>query len=98
MIAITLVEDVAVVVLTILMPVVVSLSPSHLLGVGKALGLAALILVPSLFWQDFWFRQCLLASLLATCLGTAVLAEAVALLRRSRIARSIRCCRYATPS
>jgi CPA2 family monovalent cation:H+ antiporter-2 len=45
MIGITLVEDVAVVVLTILMPALVSLSPSHFARVGKALGLAALILV-----------------------------------------------------
>jgi Kef-type K+ transport system membrane component KefB len=46
MIGITLAEDLSVVVLTILMPVLVSLSPSHLLRVGKAIELAALILVP----------------------------------------------------
>jgi CPA2 family monovalent cation:H+ antiporter-2 len=46
MIGMTLVEDLAVVVLTILMPVLVSLSIHHLLGVGKALGKAALIVVP----------------------------------------------------
>ncbi len=46
MIGITLVEDLVVVVLTILMPVMVSLTPHHLLGVAIALGKAALILVP----------------------------------------------------
>ena len=46
MIGITLVEDLVVVVLTILMPVLVSLTPHHLLGVALALGKAALILVP----------------------------------------------------
>jgi K+:H+ antiporter len=46
MIGITLVEDLAVVVLTILMPVLVNLSPHHLLGVAAALGKAALVLVP----------------------------------------------------
>ena len=91
MIGITLVEDVAVVVLTILMPVLVSLSPRHLLGVGKALGLAALILVPVAVLARFLVPQMLariarannnelfLLILLATCLGTAALAEAVGL-------------------
>ena len=46
MIGITLVEDLVVVVLTILMPVLVSLTPHHLLGVALALGKAALILAP----------------------------------------------------
>ena len=46
MIGITLVEDLVVVVLTILMPVLASLTPHHLLGVAQALGKAALILVP----------------------------------------------------
>ena len=58
MIGITLVEDVAVVVLTILM-VLVSLSPRHLLGVGKALGLAALILVPVAVLARFLVPQML---------------------------------------
>ena len=46
MIGITLMEDLIVVVLIILMPVMVSLTPHHLLGVGLALGNAALILAP----------------------------------------------------
>src|SRR5271156_3984768 len=46
MIGITLVEDLVVVVLTILMPALVSLTPHHLLGIGMALGKAALILAP----------------------------------------------------
>lgn len=46
MIAITLVEDLIVVALTILMPTLASLSPHHLLGVALSLGKAALILAP----------------------------------------------------
>ena len=46
MIGITLVEDLAVVVLTILMPVLASLNPHHLLGVGKALGQGGLDTCP----------------------------------------------------
>jgi len=91
MIGITLVEDVAVVVLTILMPALVSLSARHLLGVGKALVLAALILVPVAVLARFLVPRMLariarasnnelfLLILLATCLGTAALAEAVGL-------------------
>ena len=76
MIGITLVEDLAVVVLTILMPVLVNLNPHHLLGVAKAIGMAALILMPIGF-----------LILLATCLGTAALAEAVGLFSRTRGSR-----------
>jgi K+:H+ antiporter len=91
MIGITLVEDLAVVVLTILMPVMASLSPHHLLGVGKALGLAALILVPVGALARFLVprmlariaradnKELFLLILLAVCLGTAALAEAVGL-------------------
>jgi len=60
MVGITLVEDLLVVALTILMPVLVSLSPHHLLGVGLALGKAVLILVPIGFLAVFlvprWLR------------------------------------------
>ena len=91
MIGITLVEDLAVVVLTILMPVLVSLNPHHLLAVGKALGLAALILIPIGFLAAFLVPRLLqrvarannnelfLLVLLAICLGTAALTEAVGL-------------------
>ncbi len=91
MIGITLVEDLAVVVLTILMPVLVSLTPHHLLGVGIALGKAALILVPIAFLAVYLVPRILeriarsknnelfLLVVLAICLGTAALTEAVGL-------------------
>ena len=91
MVGITLVEDLAVVVLTILMPVLVNLSPHHLLGVAKALGQAALILVPVGIGARFLVPRVLariaracsdelfLLVLLAICLGTAALTEAVGL-------------------
>jgi CPA2 family monovalent cation:H+ antiporter-2 len=91
MIGITLVEDLAVVVLTILMPVLVSINPQHLLGVGKALGKAALILVPIGFLATYLVprllariarannKELFLLVLLAVCLGTAALTEAVGL-------------------
>lgn len=91
MVGITLVEDLAVVVLTILMPVLASLNPHHLLGVGKAPGLAALILAPIGFLAAYLVPRLLqrvarsnnnelfLLVLLAICLGTAALTEAVGL-------------------
>jgi CPA2 family monovalent cation:H+ antiporter-2 len=91
MIGITLVEDLAVVVLTILMPVLVSLTPHHLLGVGIALGKAALILAPIGFLAVYLVPRILeriarsknnelfLLVVLAICLGTAALTEAVGL-------------------
>ncbi len=91
MIGITLVEDLVVVVLIILMPVLVSLTPHHLLGVGLALGKAALILVPIGFLAVYlvprWLTQVarsqnqelFLLVILAICLGTAALTEAVGL-------------------
>jgi CPA2 family monovalent cation:H+ antiporter-2 len=91
MIGITLVEDLAVVVLTILMPVLVNLNPHHLLGVAKAIGMAALILMPIGFLAHYLVprmlariaraddKELFLLILLATCLGTAALAEAVGL-------------------
>jgi CPA2 family monovalent cation:H+ antiporter-2 len=91
MIGITLVEDLAVVVLTVLMPVLVSLNPHHLLGVGKALGKAALILAPIGLLAAYLVPRVLkqvaraknnelfLLVLLAVCLGTAALTEAVRL-------------------
>ncbi len=91
MIGITLVEDLVVVVLIILMPVLVSLTPHHLLGVAQALGKAALILVPLGFLAVYLVprmlervarsqnRELFLLVLLAICLGTAALTEAVGL-------------------
>ena len=91
MVGITLAEDLAVVVLTILMPVLVSLTPHHLLGVGMALGKAALILAPMGFLAVYLVphlleriarsnnKELFLLVLLAICLGTAALTEAVGL-------------------
>jgi CPA2 family monovalent cation:H+ antiporter-2 len=91
MIAITLVEDLIVVALTILMPTLASLSPHHLLGVALSLGKAALILAPIGFLAVYlvprWLAQVarsenkelFLLVLLAICLDTAALTEAVGL-------------------
>ncbi len=91
MVGITLAEDLAVVVLTILMPVLASLTPHHLLGVGLALGKAAVILVPVGFLAAYlvprWLEriarsknnELFLLVLLAICLGTAALTETVGL-------------------
>lgn len=91
MIGITLVEDLVVVVLTIMMPVLASLTPHHLLGVGMALGKAALILAPIGFLAAYLVPRMLtqvarsqnnelfLLVILAVCLGTAALTEAVGL-------------------
>ena len=91
MIGITLVEDLIVVVLIILMPVLASLTPHHLLGVGMALGKAALILAPLGFLAVYlvprWLtrvarsqnQELFLLVILAICLGTAALTEAVGL-------------------
>jgi CPA2 family monovalent cation:H+ antiporter-2 len=91
MIGITLMEDLIVVVLIILMPVMVSLTPHHLLGVGLALGKAALILAPIGFLAVYLVprglagvarsknNELFLLVILAVCLGTAALTEAVGL-------------------
>jgi len=91
MIGITLVEDLVVVALTILIPVLANLTPHHLLGVAAALGKAALILTPVGFLAVYlvprWLAQVarsenqelFLLVLLAICLGTAALTEAVGL-------------------
>ena len=91
MIGITLVEDLVVVVLIILMPVLVSLTPHHLLGVAQALGKAMLILVPVGLLAIYLVprileriarsqnKELFLLVLLAICLGTAALTEAVGL-------------------
>jgi monovalent cation:H+ antiporter-2, CPA2 family len=91
MIGITLVEDLVVVILTILMPAMVSLNPNHLLAVGIALAKAAAILVPigilAVYLVPRWLAQIarsqnnelFLLVILAICLGTAALTEAVGL-------------------
>jgi monovalent cation:H+ antiporter-2, CPA2 family len=91
MIGITLIEDLIVVVLTILIPVLASLTPHHLLGVATALGKAALILVPIGFGAVYLVPRALarvarsrskelcLLVILALCLGAAALTEAVGL-------------------
>ncbi len=91
MIGITLVEDLVVVVLIILMPVLVSFTPHHLLGVALALGKAMLILVPVGLLAIYLVprilervarsenKELFLLVLLAICLGTAALTEAVGL-------------------
>jgi CPA2 family monovalent cation:H+ antiporter-2 len=91
MIGITLVEDLFVVALTILMPTLATLSPHHLLGVALALSKAALILAPIGFLAVYlvprWLarvarsenKELFLLVILAICLGTAALTEAVGL-------------------
>ena len=91
MIGITLVEDLVVVVLIVLMPVLVSFTPHHLLGVAQALGKALLILVPVGLLAIYLVprilektarsqnKELFLLVLLAICLGTAALTEAVGL-------------------
>jgi monovalent cation:H+ antiporter-2, CPA2 family len=91
MIGITLVEDLVVVALTILMPTLATLSPHHLLGVALAIGKAALILAPIGFLAVYlvprWLarvaraenKELFLLVILAICLGTAALTEAVGL-------------------
>jgi K+:H+ antiporter len=91
MIGITLVEDLVVVVLIILMPVLVSFTPHHLLAVAQALGKALLILVPVGVLAIYLVprilektarsqnKELFLLVLLAICLSTAALTEAVGL-------------------
>jgi CPA2 family monovalent cation:H+ antiporter-2 len=91
MIGITLVEDLIVVILTILMPALVSLTPHHLLGIAWAVAKAFLILVPIGFLAVYIVPRALtgvahsnnkelfLLVILAICLGTAALTEAVGL-------------------
>ena len=91
MIGITLVEDLIVVVLTIVIPVLASFSPQHLLHIGVGLGKAALILVPIGLIAAWlvprglgWVARCenkelFLLVILAVCLGAAALTEAVGL-------------------
>jgi CPA2 family monovalent cation:H+ antiporter-2 len=91
MIGITLVEDLIVVVLIILMPAMASLTPHHLLAVALGLGKAALILAPLGFLAVYLVprglarvarsqnNELFLLVILAICLGTAAVTEAVGL-------------------
>jgi len=91
MVAITLVEDLAVVVLIVLLPSIGALDASRLLPVAKALGIAALILVPALLVASKIVPPILrivaktrnaelfFGVVLAICLGTAALTQSVGL-------------------
>jgi len=91
MVAITLVEDLAVVVLIVLLPSLGTLDASRLLLVGQALGKAALILVPALLVAAKIIPPILrivartrnaelfFGVVLAICLGTAALTQSVGL-------------------
>jgi len=91
MIGLTLVEDLAVVVLTILIPVLGAVEPGRLLALGAALAKAALILVPFVLLAAtvvprvmslvarMQSDEMLLLVALAVGLGTAALTQAVGL-------------------
>jgi CPA2 family monovalent cation:H+ antiporter-2 len=91
MIGITLVEDLAVVVLTVLIPALGALEPGRLLGIALALGKAGLVLVPFFFLASRVISPLLtrvartrdpelfLLVTLAVGLGTAALSQAVGL-------------------
>ena len=91
MVAITLVEDLAVVILIVLLPTFGSLDASRLVPIGKALGMAFLILAPALFVAakivppilrmvaTTRSRELFFGVVLAICLGTAALTQAVGL-------------------
>jgi CPA2 family monovalent cation:H+ antiporter-2 len=91
MVAITLVEDLAVVALIVLLPSFGTLDTTRLLPVGKALGKAALILIPALLVAAKIVPPILrvvartrnpelfFAVVLAICLGAAALTQSVGL-------------------
>ncbi len=91
MIGITLVEDLATVVLIILLPLLANFAPAHLLALGKELGLAFLVLVPLAIVAKFLVPRFLavvarigsdevfLLVALAICLGAAAVTQAVGL-------------------
>ena len=91
MVAVTLVEDLAVVILIVLLPSFGSLDASHLMPIAKALGKAFLILAPALLVAAKIVPPILRAVartrspelffgvVLAICLGTAALTQAVGL-------------------
>ncbi|RPJ51211.1 MAG: hypothetical protein EHM23_34415, partial [Acidobacteria bacterium] len=91
MVAITLVEDFAVVVLVVMIPGFASLETGHLLSLARDFGLAALILAPALFLASKIIpplltrvartqnRELFFLVVLAICLGTAALTSAIGL-------------------
>lgn len=91
MLAITLVEDLAVVVLIVLLPSIGTLDASRFLPVAKALGKAALVLIPTLLVAAKIVPPILrivartrnaelfFGIVLAICLGTAALTQSVGL-------------------
>lgn len=91
MIAITLVEDLGTVILIIVLPLLANFTPTHLIALGKQLGLAALVLVPLSILAKYLVprvlamisRMCsdevFLLVTLAICLGAAALTQAVGL-------------------
>jgi len=91
MIGITIVEDLATVVLIIVLPLLANFTPTHLLALGKQLALAALVLVPLAIVAKFLVPRVLsmvartgsdevfLLVTLAICLGAAAVTEAVGL-------------------
>jgi CPA2 family monovalent cation:H+ antiporter-2 len=91
MVAITLVEDLAVVILIILIPGFADLEKGRLLSLIQGLGLAALILAPALFLASkivppllkrvarTQSRELFFLVVLAICLGTAALTSAIGL-------------------
>jgi monovalent cation:H+ antiporter-2, CPA2 family len=91
MVSITLVEDIAVVVLVVLIPSFGNLETSRLLSVGEGLGRAALILIPAFFVAAkvvppvlarvarTHSRELFFVVVLAIGLGTAALTQAVGL-------------------
>ncbi len=96
MIAITLVEDLATVVMIIVLPLLANFTPSHLIALAKQLGLAALVLVPLIFLARYLVprllavisRMCsdeiFLLVTIAVCLGAAAITQAVGLSLRHR--------------
>ncbi len=91
MVAITLVEDFAVVILVVLIPGFASLETGHLLSIARDFGLAALILAPTLFFAAKIIpplltrvartqsRELFFLVVMAICLGTAALTSAIGL-------------------
>ncbi len=91
MVAITLVEDFAVVILIVLIPGLAEMQSGRLLSLGKDFGLAVLILAPALFVAArvvppllkqiarTQSRELFFLIVLAICLGTAALTSAVGL-------------------
>jgi K+:H+ antiporter len=91
MVAITLVEDLAVVILVVLLPALGNLGSSQFWGLTRALGYAAAILIPALFVAAKVVpplltrvaraqrRDLFFMLVLAICLGTAALTQAAGL-------------------